>query len=578
MLRRFLRTTGQLSLVLGVVGVGWWMLHRSLRPRPCPSAGGKLAPAAAGIAGLVIASRSLRSRRKRADHLVARATPKPSYFLSRWFFLRLLGVVYLAAFVSLWMQIKGLVGRRGILPVVDYLEEVRRQTGRERYRLVPTLCWLDASDRGLDRLCAGGVILSGLLILGIAPALVLLLLWTDYLSLSVACQRFLGYQWDALLLETGLHAAFFAPWRLWPRLGREPPPPRLALWLLRWLLFRLMFTSGMVKLLSGDPTWRKGTAVGYHYETQPLPAWTSWYMHQLPTRFHQLSTWFTFAVELGLPPLMFGPRFYHQVACAGTVLLQLLIAATGNFGFFNLLTTALCIPLLDDRCFPKRWQSAASGAYQRPGESYRGVHTPRSLTAHRRWLGWLILPVAALMVTLSGLEFLTLWVHRWRWPRWLSRVREVFHPFRSLNTYGLFAVMTTSRPEILIEGSNDGHTWLAYEFKWKPGDVRRRPVFTGLHMPRLDWQMWFAALGHIGQNSWLLYFLVRLLEGSPEVLGLLHHNPFPDAPPRYVRAVLYDYRFTDRATRKETGAWWQRKPLGLYCPILALAKNESGWF
>jgi hypothetical protein len=215
---------------------------------------------------------------------------------------------------------------------------------------------------------------------------------------------------------------------------------------------------------------------------------------------------------------------------------------------------------------------------KRRGRSAALTAHATSHPSHHRWLGWLILPLAALIVTLSSLEFLTLWFRRWRWPSWLSRVREAVMPFRSLNTYGLFAVMTTSRPEIIIEGSNDGHTWLAYEFKWKPGDVRRRPAFTGLHMPRLDWQMWFAALGHIGQNSWLLYFLVRLLEGSPEVLGLLHHNPFPDAPPRYVRAVLYDYRFSDRSTRKKTGAWWQRKALGFYCPILALARNELGWY
>ncbi len=541
---------------------------RTIPPTPLLGLPDRLIPACAAIVGLLVV-RSLLPRRipKRGGHsaTLATAAVAPTYLRSRWLFLRLLGVVYLAAFLSLWKQIKGLVGRRGILPLEDYLEAVRQQTGRERYRLVPTLCWLDASDRGLDRLCAGGVILSGLLILGIAPAPVLLLLWADYLSLSAACQRFLGYQWDALLLETGLDAVLFAPWRLWPRLGRETPPPQVALWLLRWLLFRLMFTSGMVKLLSGDPTWRKGTAVGYHYETQPLPAWTSWYMHQLPARFHRLSTWFTFAVELGLPPLMFGPGFCRQVACAGTVLLQVLIAATGNFGFFNLLTTVLCIPLLDDRCFPKRWRSVLKLPVPSP-------------TSGRRWLGWLMLPLVALAVTLSGLELLALWVRQWRWPRWLSHVRETVMPFRSLNTYGLFAVMTTSRPEIIVEGSNDGHTWLAYEFKWKPGDVRRRPAFTGLHMPRLDWQMWFAALGHVGQNSWLLYFLVRLLEGSPEVLGLLQHNPFPDAPPRYVRAVLYDYRFTDRATREETGAWWRRKPLGLYCPILALARSESGWF
>jgi hypothetical protein len=401
-----------------------------------------------------------------------------------------------------------------------------------------------------------GGALSGLLILNIAPAPVLLLLWAGYLSLSIACQRFLSYQWDALLLETGLHAALIAPWRLWPRLGCEPPPPRVALWLLPWLLFRLMFTSGLVKLRSGDPTWRTGTALAYHYETQPLPTWTSWYMHQLPARFHRLSTWFTFLVELGLPPLMFGPRRCRQIAGAGTVLLQTIIAATGNFGFFNPLTVALCVPLLDDQCFPRSWRPV--------------VVTP-PCSRLRRWLGSLAMPLAMVPVALSGLDLLAACGRRMRCPRLLGRAREVLVPFRSLNNYGLFAVMTTHRPEIIVEGSNDGRTWLPYEFRWKPGDVRRRPDFTGLYMPRLDWQMWFAALGSFWENGWLLQFLVRLLEGSPEVLGLLRHNPFPDAPPRYVRAVLYVYRFTDRVARKETGAWWRREALGLYCPVLTLA-------
>ncbi len=614
MLRRSVRTTCQVSLALGVAGVGWWLLRRSWERRaapaagrrgdrgagtsgapsgecssltdqagPAPAAGGSApvcltAPAsvggqwhrsfypllgAAGVAGLSL-GRLLRPRKRRAGagHPVAPgATASASFCLSRWLFLRLLGVVYLAAFLSLRSQIKGLVGRRGILPVADYLEEVRKLTGRERYYLVPTLCWLDASDRALDRLCDGGALLSGLLILNVAPAPVLLLLWADYLSLSVACQRFLGYQWDALLLETGLHAALFAPLRLWPRLGREPPP-RVALWLLRWLLFRLMFTSGLVKLRSGDPAWRTGTALAYHYETQPLPAWTSWYMRQLPARFHRLSTWFALAVELGLPPLMFGPRRCRQVACAGTVLLQAIIAATGNFGFFNLLTAALCVPLLDDNCFPRRWRPSVEGL-------------PHARTSFPRWVGWLTLPLVAIPVTLSSLELLAACGRRVRCPRSLGRVREVLLPFRSLNTYGLFAVMTTRRPEIIMEGSNDGRTWLAYEFRYKPGDVGRRPAFTGLHMPRLDWQMWFAALGSFWENGWLLQFLVRLLEGSPEVLALLRHNPFPESPPRYVRAILYDYRFTDRATRRRTGAWWERRPLGLYCPILTLPPNEA---
>jgi hypothetical protein len=475
----------------------------------------------------------------------------PRYFVARWLFLRLLGVVYLAAFLSLWVQVHGLVGSHGILPVGEYLADVRGVTGAERYALVPTLCWLDPGDPFLDGLCGGGVVLSGLLILGVAPAPVLLLLWAFYLSLTVAGQEFLGYQWDNLLLEAGLLSVFFAPPQLWPRLDREAPPSPLLVWLLRWLLFRLAFGSGVAKLLSGDPTWRDLTALSYHYETQPLPTWTSWYGHQLPGWFQALSVLFTFAAELVVPLGFFGPRRWRHLACAGTVALQLLIAATGNFGFFNLLTIVLCVPLLDDDCFPARWRARLDPA------------VPRG----RGWPRWLLWTFTGVIVVLSVLMFLP--GHYWlRGPGWLTQAARVALSFRSVSPYGLFAVMTTRRPEIIIEGSNDSVTWLAYEFRWKPGDVQRRPAFTGPHLPRLDWQMWFAALQDYQENPWLERFLERLLEGSPDVVDLLAHNPFPEHPPRFVRAVSYDYHFTDAATRAQTGAWWQRERPGLYAPVL----------
>jgi hypothetical protein len=480
-------------------------------------------------------------------------------FLARRLFLRLLGVVYLAAFLSLWVQVHGLIGSRGILPIGEYLADVRTVTGLERYALVPTLCWLDPGDRFLDGLCGGGVVLSGLLILGVAPAPVLLLLWTFYLSLTVAAQEFLGYQWDNLLLEAGLLSIFFAPPQLCPRLDREAPPSPLLLWLLRWLLFRLVFGSGVAKLLSGDPTWRDLTALSYHYETQPLPTWTSWYMHQLPEWFQAPSVLFTFAAELLVPLGYFGPRRVRHLACAVTVALQLLIAATGNFGFFNLLTIVLCLPLLDDDCFPARWRARV------------GTDGPR----RRGWPRWLLGAFTAVIVALSVLMFLP-GGHRLHGPGWLTQASRLALSFRSVNRYGLFAVMTTRRPEIIVEGSDDGVTWLAYEFRWKPGNVRRAPAFTGPHLPRLDWQMWFAALQDYRENPWLERFLQRLLEGSPDVVGLLGHNPFPEQPPRFVRAVLYDYHFTDSATRAQTGAWWQRQKLGLYAPVLQRSEEAEG--
>jgi hypothetical protein len=484
------------------------------------------------------------------------------YFLSRWLFLRLLGVVYLAAFLSLWVQIDGLIGSDGVLPVADFLTAVRQALGSERYYHVPTLCWLNASDQFLTGLCTGGTVLSCMLILGLAPAPVLFLLWAFYLSLTVAGQVFLGYQWDALLLETGFLAIFFAPLRLWDRLDRAAPPSSVVLWLLRWLLFRLLFRSGMVKLLSDDPSWRSLTALQYHYETQPLPTWTSWYMHQLPGWFQQLSVLMTFAAELLLPLLIFGPRRCRHVACAGIVALQLLIAATGNFGFFNLLTIVLCVPLLEDGFFPARWRTRLA----RPGE-------PEAHPKVRTWSSWLTVPVAGLILIMSLVPFLQKCGFTNWWPPWLVRAYHTVASFHSVNNYGLFAVMTPERPEIIVEGSSDGRTWRPYEFKWKPGDPGRRPAFTGLHMPRLDWQMWFAALGRWQENPWFIHFLVRLRQGSPNVLKLLDRNPFAEQPPRYLRALLYQYHFTDSATRRQDGTWWRREKIDFYCPVLP-PKNE----
>ncbi len=483
--------------------------------------------------------------------MTAPAAP-PTLYVSRWLFLRLLAVVYVAAFLSLWVQVDGLIGSRGILPVRDFLPFAERVLGAERYYQLPTLFWLNASDTALHGACAAGVVLSVLLLIGIAPVPVLALLWALYLSLTVAGQEFLGYQWDSLLLETGLLAVFFAPPQLWPREATEGAPSAVVVWLLRWLLFRLMFASGVAKLASGDPTWRDFTALAYHYETQPLPTWTSWYMHQLPDWFGRLSVGWTYLVEIVLPVGIFGPRRLRQVVFTGFLALQVLIAATGNFGFFNLLSAVLCLPLLDDACFPARWRAR----FQTAGSRRCG------------WGRWLPAGLAAGVLFLSVGDVFRLGGVDVPWSAAVGKVRRLAEPFRAVNHYGLFSVMTTERDELIVEGSNDGETWRPYTFKYKPADVMRRPTFCGLHMPRLDWQMWFAALGDYQDNPWFERFLVRLMEGEPVVLGLLADNPFPEGPPRHLRAMRYRYRFTDWQTGRHTGAWWQRELVGYYSPTL----------
>jgi hypothetical protein len=467
----------------------------------------------------------------------------------RRLFLRLLGIVYLIAFVSLGTQIDGLVGSRGILPVAPFLEWVKAQVGGRGYWLLPTLAWIDSSDAFLRFLCFGGAVLAVLVILELAPAPALVLCWAFYLSLVSVGQVFLGYQWDSLLLETGLLAVFLAPLGVRPRPGPAPSP--VAVWLLRWLLFRLMFGSGVVKLLSGDPNWRGLTALQFHYETQPLPTLLGWWAHQLPPWFQALSTLLMFAVELVVPFLVFGPRRLRLVACASFLALQGLIAATGNYTFFNLLAAALALLLLDDAALP--------GPRREPPPA-AGLPWPR----------FVLWPVAGLLALASIAELLGTF-GLGLGP--ITDLERALGPLRSVNSYGLFAVMTTSRPEIEVEGSDDGVAWRSYAFRYKAGDLGRAPRFVAPHQPRLDWQMWFAALGDCQGNPWFVQFLERLLEGSPPVLDLLAANPFPDHPPRLVRARLWDYRFTTRAEHASTRRYWRREPKGLYCPVLSLTRD-----
>ena len=437
----------------------------------------------------------------------------------------------------------GLIGSQGILPLGRFLEAVRGVTGPERYWLVPTLSWINSSDGFLHFLCGTGILFSLAAILGILRTPSLCLLWLIYLSLVVSGQDFMEFQWDNLLLEAGFLAIL---------LSLSPA----ALWLLGWLLFRLMFSSGFVKLASGDATWRNLTALNFHYETQPLPTWIGWYAHQLPEWMQKFSVSTMFVVEIFVPFLIFGPRRLRLFACAALISLQVLIAATGNYCFFNLLAVALCLLLIDDACWPQRL-------------------LPKSQTDEGGWRKWVIVPFAGIILTVSSMLMTHLLGVRLPWPLPMAVLYQVVSPLRSVNGYGLFAVMTTKRTEIVLEGSRDGVEWKPYEFKWKPGDPKRRPGFVAPHQPRLDWQMWFAALGTARQNPWFLHVMERLLEGSPEVVALLEKNPFPKEPPRYLRAASYDYHFTDLAERRSQGTWWRREREGLYLPTVSLRQEGS---
>ena len=482
----------------------------------------------------------------------------PGDRFTTWVFLRLLAVIYAIAFASLGVQVLGLVGHDGILPARDWLAAVRAQLGPAGHWYVPTLFWLGAGDGALVGMCVAGTALAVLLLAGAAPALTLAGLWACYLSLVSVGQDFLSFQWDSLLLEAGFIAIFLAPWTWWSRPASDPEPPRLARWLVRWLVFRLMFSSAAAKLTSGDPAWRHLTALTYHYETQCLPPWTAWYAHHLPVAFQRFSCVAMFAIE-GLVPLLcfFAPRRLRFAGAFATIGFQLLIALTGNYGFFNWLTIALCVPLLDDGVF-------ARVARARPASPAAGAHAP----------AWLLRPVAVLLLALSLVPLSEVFGLPRAWLGPLPAVERQLSPLDLVNRYGLFAVMTTRRLEISIEVSDDGVRWREYPFRWKPGDVTKRPAFVAPYHPRLDWQMWFAALSEFGRDRWFLAFCRALLEGSPSVRALLGRDPLPGAPPRYVRALAWDYHFSDAAARRATGAWWTRELVGAYGPALALADGR----
>jgi len=494
-------------------------------------------------------------RMLRRDFLVGGISPR--YFITRWIFLRLLAVVHFIAFASLWVQVDGLIGSRGIAPVNLLLDIVRNRTGIDRFWKLPTLCWLNDSDWFLHLLCGSGVFFAVALLAGYAPPLCLAMLYVLYLSLASVSPDFLTFQWDTLLLETTFLAIFFAPMQWRPGLAKEQVHSRVMLLLLRWLLFRLMFTSGVVKLK--DASWQNLTALDYHYETQPLPTVIGWYAHQLPSWFQHTSVAATLTIELVVPFLVLAPRRIRGMSAAVLIAFQLLIMATGNFTFFNLLTIALCLLLLDDRHW-KRLLPKRTVLWLGPPQSIKPLPLYRKLI-----MGGIAVPI----MLITGSNMALLLPNASGPSELLFGLVQRAYPFYVANRYGLFAHMTTTRNEIEIEGREYGGEWKPYSFKYKPDHLDEPPRRVAPHQPRLDWQMWFAPL-RPRPPAWFLNLCYRLLEGEPEVLALLDGNPFPDAPPDEIRALLYEYKMTDLATRRETGNWWSRELVGPYMPPMRL--------
>lgn len=456
---------------------------------------------------------------------------RPRHGLTSWAFLRALSLVYLFAFLSWLPQLPGLIGADGILPSV-----------------------VSATMLQFAALLGAAAALAAFAGYFVGP--MLLAAWVFSYAIADGAGEFAAFQWDNLLLEAGFLALFLAPFRR-GRVedGRVPASPT-AVWLLRFLLFRVLFASGIAKLLYGDMAWKDLSAVGRHLETQPLPTRLAWSAHQLPEGILKVASSATLVVELAVPFLFFLPRRVRTVGAAIVAMYELCVIATGNYAHFAWLALALCVMLLDDavleRVFPKL----------KTKKKVEPVVRSRFAPA-----------LTALIVVIGFTQMAAPFVSTWRPAAALASIAS---RTRLINAYSMFATIVPTRHEVIIEGSVDGVEWKSYAFRHKPGDVKRVPSSVAPFQPRLDWQMWYAGVESPETNPWFTRLVVKLLQGSKPVLALFEEDPFPDAPPTYVRATLYRYRFTTSEERKLDGAWWRRAMRIEYFPQMRLDSLQGG--
>lgn len=504
----------------------------------------------------------------------------------RWLFLRALGIIFFSAFYSLLFQIRGLIGPNGILPAGEYLLSAQAGLGAKAYWLAPTLFWFNSGDRFLLFVCWLGLVASLLLVINIWPRGAIAVCIAGYLSFVAAARNFAEYQSDGMLLAAGFLCLFFAPPGARPGLGQEHPPSWASLFSLQWLWFQIYFESGFVKLASHDPEWRSLTALDHYYENGPLPNWLGWYVQQMPHWFHASAAVYTLVDELFIVWMLFLPRRFKILCFIVVTPFQLSIILTANLAFLNHLVLSLGILLLDDRFLRACYQRLVQLLIARRGSSRgtacrtlepapegRASSTPTvgwrkawqvsSLLFSAFMLTWNFYVTAALLL-LMIFPFLPL-------P---SSPIIALEPFRIANSYGLFAVMTTERREIEFQGTRDGKTWIAYPFRCKPQNPSQPPRIHAPYQPRFDWNLWFASLGDWRENPWVARAAMHLLQNDAAVLELFAGNPFAAGePPRQVRTVVWQYWFTDLATRRATGLWWQRQFQGLFAPTLEREPN-----
>lgn len=453
-------------------------------------------------------------------------------------FIQLLGLIYFFVFSSFLLQIRGLIGKNGILPIDTFLNYIKLRFGPKAYYYLPSIFWFWSSDVVLVATSLLGSIFALLLLFGIFPPLMLILLYVLHISIVSAGQDFLSFGWEMFLLEIAMNA-FFLSWT-------EVPNP--FIWMsLNILLFRFHFQAGAVKLQSRDLTWTNLTALSYHYQTQPIPNTQAWFFHKLPISFHKISAAFMFLAEMGFSFLIFGTEEMRLFTWFILVGLQLLIWFTGNFSYLNHLTIVFCTILISDTYF--------NPILSPPSPS----PTPFFETLVLSMIGIFLISIQIIRI-----------YNQFFWNSWFASILSWVSPFHLANRYGIFAVMTVKRYEIVVEGSDDGEKWKEYCFKYKPSEVNRRPRRISPFQPRIDWQIWFLPFSNFYSELWFRNFLEKLLQGTPEVLSLLRTNPFPEKPPKYVRALLYDYTFSDYKTWRKDGSWWKRVYIGRFSPTLNL--------
>ncbi|MGC8548214.1 MAG: lipase maturation factor family protein [Acidobacteriaceae bacterium] len=511
-----------------------------------------------------------------------------NHHIARWLFLRALALIYFSAFYSLLFQIRGLIGPHGLLPAGQYLPRVAQAFGIFRFWYAPTLLWLSAGPHMLMGLCWAGLAASVLAVFNLWPRLNFLICFVCYLSFIGAAQAFASYQSDGMLLAAGFLVLFLAPRGLVPGWGLRSTPIRAARLLLLWEWFRIYFESGVVKLGSGDPTWRNFTAMYHYYQNGPLPTWIGWYIEHLPHWFQKATAGATLVMELGLIFLAFLPRRW-RIACFCLVTLwQAGVILTANYAFLNYLVLALGILLLEDRTLlrfvPARWRKGFASPQAKPEiepqstpeetiqpeEPETPATSPPRVRTHLRTLRLSV--VAFTLCWISYATTLPLLQLFWSGVPLPEQPVYALAPFRIANRYGLFAVMTPARYLIEFQGSDDGTHWKPYPYRYQPQKLHQPPGIYAPYQPRFDWNLWFASLGDWRQYPFVLNCEARLLLQSPSVLQLFAGNPFPNGP-KYVRTIVWQYWFSTPEEKRTQGLWWTRKPLGYYAPPLELTPD-----